>query len=91
MTPKAQPVISQEALKRTIKEIRRVPRHPPFDEGLPAIDLDSIIETQRELIDRIKNAFGIAPAHFEERVMSCIRNYAKLCELCVFRRLESKK
>lgn len=81
VSQKAPPVISHEAIKRTIKDIRRVPRHPPFDESISAIDLDSIIETQQELIDRIKNAFGIAPAQFEERVMSSIRNYANYVHL----------
>lgn len=30
-----------------------VPRYPPFDRGLPAIPIERVLETQRELVDRI--------------------------------------
>lgn len=79
--PKPQPIISKQEIKRAVNDVRQVPRYPPFDHGVPAIDVESIIETQSELINRIKIAFGVSPSLFDEMVMASIRNYAAYVHL----------
>lgn len=78
---KAEPVLTKQAIKRTINDVRQVPRYPPFDHGVPTIDIDSIVETQSELINKIKMAFGISPAMFDDMVMTSIKNYAAYVHL----------
>ncbi len=78
---KPQPVISKQELKRAVNDVRQVPRYPPFDNGVPAIDIDAIVETQADLINRIKIAFGMPPTVFEDMVMASIRSYATYVHL----------
>lgn len=79
--PKSQPIITKQEIKRAVNDVRQVPRYPPFDHGVPAIDVESIIETQSELIYRIQIAFGITQSLFEDMVMASIRNYAAYVHL----------
>lgn len=78
---KPQPVISKQELKRAVNDVRQVPRYPPFDNGVPAIDIDAIVETQADLINRIKIAFGMPPTIFDDMVMASIRSYATYVHL----------
>ncbi len=78
---KPQPVISKQELKRAVNDVRQVPRYPPFDNGVPAIDIDAIVETQADLINRIKIAFGMPPTVFEDMVMASIKSYANYVHL----------
>lgn len=78
---KPQTVISKQVLKRAVNDVRQVPRYPPFDNGVPAIDIDAIVETQADLINRIKIAFGMPPTVFEDMVMASIRSYATYVHL----------
>lgn len=78
---KPQPVISKQELKRAVNDVRQVPRYPPFDNGVPAIDIDAIVETQADLINRIKIAFGMPPTVFDDMVMASIRSYATYVHL----------
>lgn len=68
-------------VKQTFNEVKRVPRYPPFDHGVPVVVIDSIIESQADLISRIKVAFGATPEFFDEMVMRTIENYAAYVHL----------
>jgi len=72
---------SKQDIKRAVNDVRNVPRYPPFDNGVPVIEIDDLITTQLELIDRIRMAFGLSPEMFEEMVMQTIRNYANYVHL----------
>lgn len=61
--------------------IADIPRYPPFDKGMPAVSVDQIVESQAQLIGRIKAAFGIPAAEYEDRVLRVIRNFAAYVHL----------
>jgi len=72
---------SQQEVKLAINEATFKPRYPPFDNGFPLITIDEIIDTQFELIQRIKFAFGYSPEQFDLMVMPVIKNYASYVHL----------
>lgn len=53
-----------------------VPRYPPFDQGMPLITVDELLESQHELIKRIKTTCALEEHLFELLIMRVIRNYA---------------
>lgn len=76
-----QPSPSKQEVKQVVNDVLQVPRYPPFDNGVPVITIDQLVETQSELIGRIKAAFGYTPTEFEDMVMSVIRNYGAYVHL----------
>lgn len=72
---------TKQDIKQVVNDVLLVPRYPPFDNGVPVIAIDRLVETQSELINRIRAAFGYSPAQFESMVMSVIRNYAAYVHL----------
>lgn len=76
-----QPTVSKQEVKQVVNDVLQVPRYPPFDNGVPVITIDQLVETQTELIGRIKAAFGYTPQEFEDMVMSVIRNYGAYVHL----------
>lgn len=58
-----------------------VPKYPPYNPGLPAVTPDQIVESQRELIDRLRNAVSLPDPDFERTYLSAIRSYAAFVHL----------
>ena len=58
-----------------------IPRYPPFAKGLPAANVDRVIETQAELIERIRNALGMNMTQFNSLVLPVIQQYARFVHL----------
>lgn len=58
-----------------------IPRYPPFMKGLPSTHPDKLIDTQRELIDQIREA-GLASSDiFEEYYLQSLRRFASYAHL----------
>ena len=58
-----------------------IPRYPPFMKGLPSTHPDKLIDTQRELIDQIREA-GIASNDiFDEFYLASLRRFASYAHL----------
>lgn len=58
-----------------------VPRYPPFAKGLPAIPAIKILESQDELIKKIKHYLGVTDQEYQGRVYPLIFNYARFVHL----------
>jgi conjugal transfer pilus assembly protein TraI len=58
-----------------------IPRYPPFMKGLPATDPAKLIETQRELIDQIREAGLASPVIFEQFYLESLRRFASYAHL----------
>lgn len=80
-TPVPTAPIDRTVIENVRRELRKIPRYPPFDEGMPLVDIDEIVESQSELIEKLKTVCGFTPEGFEQRMMSVIRNYAKFVHL----------
>lgn len=72
---------SQASVHAAAIQIADIPRYPPFDRGLPVVSPDDLIETQRELIDRIERTAGLTPSEFRERLLPVIHNLARYIHL----------
>jgi len=64
-----------------VAEQEDIPRYPPFAKGLPAADTKRILETQSELINRIKGILRFTSDDFAETVNPVIENYAAYVHL----------
>ena len=64
-----------------VPEQEDIPRYPPFAKGLPAADTKRILETQSELITRIKGILRFTAEEFAEIVNPVIENYAAYVHL----------
>ncbi len=53
-----------------------ITRYPPFDKGIPVIDLEKILQAQQELLDRIFRTAGVSRVDFELLYMPAVRNLA---------------
>jgi len=51
-------------------------RYPSVDPGIPALEVDAVLDAHRELIDRIKLCFGMDRANFEQSVRPLLLSYA---------------
>lgn len=58
-----------------------IPRYPPFDRGLPAVNLESILNSQREIIDRIERTAGLTPEEYRDKILPVIQNLARYVHL----------
>lgn len=58
-----------------------IPRYPPFMQGLPATHPDKLINTQRELIDQIREAGLASPDIFEQFYVDSLRRFASYAHL----------
>lgn len=54
-----------------------ITRYPPFDKGIPVINIEKIIQAQQELIDRIFRTAGVSRADFEKLYKPAIENLAR--------------
>lgn len=53
-----------------------IPRYPPFMKGLPATDPMKLIESQKELVDQIREAAIASPEVFEQFYLESLRRFA---------------
>lgn len=53
-----------------------ITRYPPFDKGIPVINIDKILQSQQELIDRIFRTAGVSRADFAKLYRPAIVNLA---------------
>lgn len=58
-----------------------IPRYPPFAKGLPATDVERVISTQGELIERIRYSLGINHPDFNRLLLPVLENYAAFVHL----------
>lgn len=58
-----------------------IPRYPPFMKGLPAVPPERLLETQAELIERIKDAAITSPQEFNRFYMPAIERFARFAHL----------
>lgn len=58
-----------------------VPRYPPFAKGLPGIPSVKILESQIELLKKVKHYLGVTDEEYQDRVYPLILNYARFVHL----------
>ena len=54
-----------------------ITRYPPFDKGIPVIEIDKILHSQQELVDRIFRTAGVSRADFDKLYRPAIINLAR--------------
>lgn len=57
------------------------PRYPPFMKGLPAKPVDKLLESQAEMLGRVRQAVGAPRERYDEVYGSLIRRYAAYVHL----------
>lgn len=58
-----------------------IPRYPPFAKGLPVAPIGKLLETQRSLIEKIRQTLGLPQADFDKLVLPVLRRYAEFVHL----------
>jgi conjugal transfer pilus assembly protein TraI len=58
-----------------------IPRYPPFMKGLPVVSPEKLLETQKELLDRISNSAIATPEIFQKHYLSAIKRFASFSHL----------
>jgi len=58
-----------------------IPRYPPFMKGLPVVPPTKLIETQKELLDRIANSTIATPEVFQKHYFAAIERFASFSHL----------
>ena len=74
------PVSAQANSVETFSE-EDIPRYPPFAKGLPVAPIDKVVETQRDLVERIRNALGFTREQHEKLLLPVIKRYAEFVHL----------
>ncbi|WP_212578640.1 hypothetical protein, partial [Vibrio parahaemolyticus] len=46
-----------------------IPRYPPFAKGLPMAPVDKVLQTQNELIQKIRSTLGFTQEEYDRLVM----------------------
>ena len=54
-----------------------ITRYPPFDKGIPVINIEKILQSQQELVDRIFRTAGVSRADFDKLYRPPIVNLAR--------------
>lgn len=62
-------------------EAEEIPRYPPFVRGLPMCSPRQILETQHEVISRIRRTLGLTPDEYETLIKPLIENGAAFVHL----------
>lgn len=53
------------------------PRYPPTDRGLPLVSVEDVIESQREIVNRIQRTAGLTPENYAQLIEPLIVNFAR--------------
>jgi len=64
-----------------VEDEEETPRYPPFMRGLPAKSVDKLLDSQAELIGRLRGAVGITDELYDEIYTPLIRRYAAYVHL----------
>lgn len=57
------------------------PRYPPLDQGILFIPFQSVVSSQKHLLDHIQKTAGLPPEDFAERFLPVINNLARYVHL----------
>lgn len=91
-TPTVSPVIAAKlgtAAARVDTVAVRVPVYPPVDPGIDVVAVEQLIESQSQLMGRIRTVAGGADDVFNEMYLSVIRNLAAYVHLLPASKLET--
>ena len=77
--PLPEPLRAGESLYRWGDD--EIPRYPPFMKGLPVVSPEKLLETQKELLDRISNSAIATPEIFQKHYLSAIKRFASFSHL----------
>ncbi len=77
----SQPTPPKKLIQRALNDIALKPIYPPFDEGVPMMELEELVWSQAKTIKKIRVAFSMTDAEFENIVLSTIRNYVAYVHL----------
>lgn len=66
---------------RSVWSAEDIPRYPPFMKGLPAVPPEQLLETQRELLERIANTAIATPEIIERHYLPAIQRFASFAHL----------
>lgn len=58
-----------------------IPRYPPFAKGLPVAPIEKVVETQSELVERIRNALGLTAEQHKQVLLPVVFRYAEFVHL----------
>jgi conjugal transfer pilus assembly protein TraI len=58
-----------------------IPRYPPFAKGLPVAPIDRVIDSQKELIGRIRASLGLNKEQYNTLILPVIARYAAFVHL----------
>lgn len=61
-------------------QLAKVPSYPPFQRGFPVVCVDELLETQSDLISRIRIMLGLGEK-FDELILPVIERYARFVHL----------
>lgn len=61
--------------------ISDIPKYPPYNPGLPAVSPKQIVDSQQELIDRLKRTVPASHLDFDKTYMRAIEAYASFVHL----------
>ncbi|MCG7871024.1 MAG: TraI domain-containing protein [Candidatus Thiodiazotropha lotti] len=75
------PCVAATTTNRPRFDLSEVPKYPPYHPGLPAVTPEQIVQSQRELIDRLRNAVSVSNTDFERTYLSAIWSYAAFVHL----------
>lgn len=62
-------------------DLADVPKYPPYHPGLPSVSPEQIVETQHEMIERLRSAVAVSDADFDRTYLSAIHSYAAFVHL----------
>ena len=58
-----------------------MPRYPPFMKGLPVVPPERLLETQKDLLDRISNSAIATPEIYQSHYLAAIKRFASFSHL----------
>ncbi|MBX2808167.1 MAG: TraI domain-containing protein [Cellvibrionaceae bacterium] len=70
-----------EASGEAIPAVKDLPRYPPCNQGFPASSTDAIVESQHELIAKMRLTLRFTQAEFNQFVLPVIQGYAAYTHL----------
>lgn len=73
--------VKTKADHKHVLALSDIPRYPPFDTGIPVIGIDLLLESQAELISKIRISCAMESTVFDRKVMQVIKNYASYVHL----------
>lgn len=79
--PKKEEVKAKKVSITSSIEDEEVPRYPPFVKGLPMLSPERLIESQDEVVVKIRQTLGLPPAEYDRLITPLLINCAKFVHL----------